>query len=128
MFLAKADPASNKIIDCPVAYFYLLDNPETEKQHAYIAVFLGNDFKNMSKTLDRAAYIEQTNLCLEYIRRECPNCELYYKPHPNETDEHSYFNLRSFKMVKKEDNDLAEIFFWKNIRRIKYVFSIASTA
>ncbi|HEY4495894.1 MAG TPA: hypothetical protein VJC04_00860 [Candidatus Paceibacterota bacterium] len=128
MFLAKADPASNKIINYPVPYFYLLNNPEAEKQHAHIAVFLGNDFKNMSKTLDQVAYVKQTNRCLDYIRRECRGCKLYYKPHPNETDEHSYFNLYSFEIVKKENNDLAEIFFWKNMREIKYVFSIASTA
>ncbi|MBI2100039.1 MAG: hypothetical protein HYT48_01720 [Candidatus Vogelbacteria bacterium] len=93
-----------------------------------MAIFLGNDFKNMSKTLDREAYIEQTNQCLDYMRRECRGCSLYYKPHPNETDEYSFFDLDGFQVIGKEDNEIAEIFFWKNLSSIKYVFSIASTA
>ena len=120
MVLEQADPKSDKLISCPIPYFYLLDR-SGDGAEANWAVFLGNDFKNMSQTLNRPAYIKQTNLCLDYIRRECRGCKLFYKPHPNETDEYSHFNLDGFDVIDEAHNELAEIYFWQNLNRIKYV-------
>src|SRR3989344_7536034 len=121
MRLLPDNASSAKITKCPFPYFYLLDKSLDLNQDGNWAIFLGNDFKNMSVTLDRDAYIRETNHCLDYIRKNCKGLKLYYKPHPNETDEYTHFNLDSFEVIKKADNEVAEIYFWKNHHKIKYV-------
>ncbi len=107
-------------------YYYLLEESKTHGRPS--AVFLGNDYKNMSKTLDRKAFIGLTNRCLDYMRRNCRDCALYYKPHPNETDEYTALDLEGFEVIPKEENEVAEVFFWKRLGSVRYAFSIASTA
>ena len=85
-------------------------------------IFLGEDFRNLPDTdLDRAMKI--SNQCLDYIRRECAGCELYYKPHPTETNEHTMLNLDGFIMMKRMP---VEVFYIKHADEIQHVFSTCS--
>lgn len=88
-------------------------------------IFLGADFKNMAG-VDVAKFIEKTNQCLEYIRKNCVGCQLIYRPHPEEKDEMNFLNLASFAIQK--DYQVAEDYLWANRERIKYVFSVYSTS
>jgi len=114
------------IVDIGFPYHYLLEESKATGRPS--AVFLGNDYKNMSQSLDRKTYIALTDQCLDYLRKNCKDCDLYYKPHPNETDEYTTFNLTGFKVIPKEENEVAEVFFWKRLGSVKYVFSVASTS
>ncbi len=87
-------------------------------------IFLGEDFRNLPNT-DLSRAIAISNQCLNYIRRECNGCELYYKPHPTETDEFAMLNLEGFKVMEKAPVELA---FMKHADRIQHVFSTCSTA
>ncbi len=87
-------------------------------------VFFGNNFKTFPKETDLQKYIEVANQCLDFIRRECRGLQLFYKPHPDETDEHTMLNLDLFTIIK--DRDISELYIKKNINDIKYVFSVGS--
>lgn len=128
MILEKDNPASDKIVNFPFPYFYLLSDTGESGARPDMAVFLGVDFKNLRQTLDLPAFIRESNRCLDYMRRECVGCTLYYKPHPGETDEYTHLDLRSFEIIPKEENEVAEVFFWKRLDRVKYVFSTVSTS
>ncbi|MBI4160776.1 MAG: hypothetical protein HY506_02605 [Candidatus Yanofskybacteria bacterium] len=97
------------------------NNAEHERR---IVIFLGEDFRNLPGTdLGRAMRI--SNQCLNYIRRECKGCELYYKPHPTETDEHTMLNLEDFIVMKRMP---VEVFYMKHADEIRHVFSTCSLA
>src|SRR3989344_4385310 len=99
----------------------LKGRPESEK----LIVFFGADFRNIPE-VNSELFIEKTNRCLDYIRRNYADCQLIYRPHPDETDESHLFNLTSFSVQK--DDQIAETFLWKNRERIKYIFSVCSTS
>src|SRR3989344_4269606 len=87
-------------------------------------IFWGADFRHFPESTDREEFVKRTNLCLDYVRRVCADCRLFYKPHPAETDEFEFLNLESFEMTK--DTDIGEVFLLKNIEKIKYNFSVCS--
>ena len=89
------------------------------------AVFFGADLRDISE-VNRKFFIEKTNQCLEYIRKNCAGYRLIYRPHPDETSESQLLDLTSF-FVQKNDQ-IAEIFLWENKEKIKYVFSVCSTS
>lgn len=103
-------------------YYLLYESRGEDKGDAVI--FWGADFRNFPESTDRKEFVKRTNLCLDYVRRVCAGCHLYYKPHPAETDEFKFLNLESFEMVN--DSSIGEVFLWKNIKKIKYNFSVCS--
>ncbi|MDP3954709.1 MAG: hypothetical protein Q8Q06_04865 [bacterium] len=97
-------------------------NPDTSGRESKMVIFLGSDFKNIPG-VNVKEFAKIQNLCLDYVRRECRGYDLRYKPHPAETDEASLMDLSGFKI---ESKILAEIFYFKNARKIKYVFAAFS--
>jgi hypothetical protein len=111
----------NNIRTASIPYGALADVSESERQ---IVVFLGDNFKDLPGTnLNEANRI--SNLCLDYVRKNCSGYQLYYKPHPKlkEEDESRFLNLTGFEIV---GNTVAELYFLKNIKKIKYVFAVSS--
>lgn len=99
--------------------------PQSTQKEKRKVIFFGNDYRNLPfANLDE--YTRLTNLCLEYVRIHCAGLELYYKPHPAETDEFKLIDLRGFTLIQERNN--AEIFLYKNRDDIKYVFSASSWA
>lgn len=117
------DKDIKNVFEVDIPYSYLKNNTATPKKKQVI--FFGFDFKNIVY-LDRSKFIKRMNLCLDYIRKQCSGQKLYYKPHPNETDEFKSYNLKSFKILDRKES--AEIYFLKNLNRIEYVFAVASVA
>lgn len=106
--------------------YSLISNSNPNQLNKRKVIFFGSSFLKLSDQLRVEDYVKMTNACLDYIRRECVNYELYYKPHPAEKEELKLLNLTSFKIL--EDSTIAEIFIWKNLSNIAYSFSINSTA
>ncbi len=123
--LKKADEKAENIFRISTPY-YLLPRIHSEDNAKKKVIFWGTCFERFSNDVDFDGYIKKTNECLDYIRRECKNYELFYKPHPAEKDEPGLLNLTSFKIV--EDSTVAEIFLWKNLDQIAYSFSASSNA
>ncbi len=125
MKIAKTAKKSVKNLDHTIWPFYWLD----ERQESTIApesvVFFGGDFYNISG-IDRDEFIKKNNQCLDYIRKNFPGHQLYYKPHPAETTEKQHLNLERFNLV--EENILSDLFVWKNRKNIKCTFSIFSSS
>lgn len=86
-----------------------------------MVIFMGHDFHNLSPDLNKNDFIDIENKCLDYVRKECAGYDLYYKPHPAETNEADYLNLASFKFI--EDTSISEFFLMKNMDKIQYIFS-----
>ncbi len=89
------------------------------------AVFLGTDFHTMTE-VDTELFIKKTNQCLDYVRKNCPDCRLIYRIHPDEKKETKLLDLRLF--IVEKDGQMAEDFLWANRERVKYVFSVCSSA
>lgn len=118
--MIKAAP--NKIYKVSWPYFWLGD--KKNQPNADWVVFFGADFNNM--LVNRAFFVEKTNACLDYIRKNCSGCTFIYRPHPDEKDESSLLNLDGFSVQK--DGQIAETFLLANRNKIKYVFSACSTS
>ena len=97
--LGQVDENAKNIFRVIPPYYYLLNkdskNNESEKKKV---IFFGCCFKNLPRDVNFHEYVKITNQCLDFVRRECVECELYYKPHPAETDESKLLNLNSFKI------------------------------
>ncbi len=123
--LRKSNPKAKNVFNFFAPYYYLnkqnIGQPLKGK-----AVFWGTCFKLLSGDLNIDEYVKKTNECLDYVRRECSDCELYYKPHPSEKEELKLLDLRSFNIVS--DSATAEIYLWKNLGQVVYSFSILSNA
>jgi len=123
--LGRVDENAKNIFRAVPPYYYLSNknskNNESEKKKV---IFFGCCFKNLPRDVNFHEYVKITNQCLDFVRRECAECELYYKPHPAETDESKLLNLNSFKIER--DKTIGEMFLCKNLNRIKYVFSAHS--
>ena len=88
-------------------------------------VFFGTPFL-LVHNLAPDVYRERLNDCLQAIRRwHGAECELVYRPHPAETTERAQLDLSGF--VVAEDRQVAELFFLRNFRRLRAVFSVSST-
>lgn len=109
--------------------YYLLAQKEDQFSHddkPWI-VFWGVPFKNLPMVYaDEAGFIEQSNVCLDYLRREYADCRLLYKPHPNETGEQAQLELAGFEILSQKE--VSEFFVLKNFHKIKTVFSTYSSA
>lgn len=118
--LKKINTAKNNIavFETPYSVFHDSDSGRGSKK---MVIFMGLDFHNLPSGLYKNNFIEIENKCLDYVRKECAGCDLYYKPHPAEKDERDYLNLSSFKFI--EDSSISEFFLMKNIDKIQYVFS-----
>lgn len=120
----RVNDAKNNIKHVQFPFHLLSGNQDNSEGKRPMVIFLGEDFRNLPNTdLDRAMHI--SNQCLDYIRRECGGCELYYKPHPTETDEHTMLDLKGFTMMERVPVELA---FMKYAGCIRHVFSTCSTA
>ena len=104
----------------------LAESKGKENNERRMVVFLGENFKQLPGT-DLEESWRLINLCLNYVRRECTGYDLYYKPHPKivEENEAEFLDLSGFKIV---GNTVAELFYLKNIKKIKYVFASCSMA
>ncbi|MCC6934831.1 MAG: hypothetical protein IT406_04055 [Candidatus Yanofskybacteria bacterium] len=88
-----------------------------------MAIFFGTGFRNVPD-LDWNGYIGRVNECLQYMRERCGDCDLYYKPHPAETDETSLLNLEGFQIIREKN--IADTYLQDHHDHIKYVFSVHS--
>jgi hypothetical protein len=89
-------------------------------------VFLGEDFLS-ANNIDHKIHAALVNKCLDFLRENYgKECELIYKPHPRWNKELEVLDLTAFKIYK--DHDPAELYFIKNSKNIKAVFSVISTA
>lgn len=87
------------------------------------AIFFGTGFRNIPGIAwDR--YIELVNQCLGYMRRNCGDVELCYKPHPAETDEYSFLDLDGFQII--HEKSIADTYLEVHRPEIEYVFSVYS--
>jgi hypothetical protein len=69
--------------------------------------------------------VEHLNQCLDYLRRNYPDADLIYRPHPIETKEASRLNLQGFRI--EEDREAAELYFMRHFLSIDAVYSVSST-
>ncbi|TSC74943.1 MAG: hypothetical protein G01um101444_120 [Parcubacteria group bacterium Gr01-1014_44] len=107
--------------------FYLL-NELAQKSSANgekWVVFWGTQFDNLPQ-INEKEFCKQTNLCLDYIRRNFSDYRLVYKPHPAEPVIYPLLNLTGFDVLN--ERTAAEFFVFKNMAKIKYVFSACSMA
>ncbi|OGN02465.1 MAG: hypothetical protein A2655_01945 [Candidatus Yanofskybacteria bacterium RIFCSPHIGHO2_01_FULL_43_42] len=99
---------------------------ENNSSRANRVIFWGADFKFLPPGIPEDKFIELSNACIDYVRKNCKGCALIYKLHPAETDEYTKLNLDGFKIVGTDD--IGEFFLLKNINNIKYTFSAISGA
>src|SRR3989344_4494705 len=104
--------------------FHLLGDNTSENKNTII--FWGADFKFLPPGIPEDKFIELSNACLDYVRKNCSGHELIYKLHPAETDEYTKLNLDGFSVVGTDN--IGEFYLLKNINRIKYTFSAISGA
>lgn len=91
-----------------------------------VVIFWGADFKFLPPGIPEDKFIELSNSCLDYVRKNCQGCELIYKLHPAETDEYTKLKLDGFTVVGTDN--IGEFYLLKNINKIKYTFSAMSGA
>jgi hypothetical protein len=122
--LARNNPNVDNIRYVKAPYYWAMKDKEVGSGNMVIVA--GTDFNNFPSRLDSRRFIDIQNQMLNYIRKECPNYKLYYRPHPSETDESSRLNLDGFEVM--DNKDIIEVFLWKNAHKIKYFFSPCSFA
>ena len=116
--------AKNILITSPPYYLFGRSGADITRN---IVLVLGDNFKKFPFPDDEQECIDVFNKCLDFVRRECVDCKLYYKPHPTSLDNDAgIYDLRSFEILK--DRTAAEIFFYENFNQIKHVFSPCSLA
>ncbi len=114
----------SKISDTIWPYYWLeSDSPLVSEKN--LAIFFGADFYNMPD-INVEEFVKKTNQCLYYVRKNCHDCKLIYRPHPDEDKETNLLNLELFEIQR--DGQISEIFLWENRNKIKYVFSVCSTS
>ncbi|HXK37069.1 MAG TPA: hypothetical protein VJ553_05815 [Candidatus Paceibacterota bacterium] len=91
-----------------------------------MVIFFGNALKAFPKGTDIVGYIELTNRCLDYIRKNYPECSLWYKPHPADTSEIEKLNLGGFHIVK--ESTTSEVYLDEHYNDIRCVFAVNSTS
>jgi hypothetical protein len=104
--------------------YYLSANVKSDSGQK-VVIFCGADYRHLPAEMNREEFVRLSNLCLDFIRKECADCKLLYKPHPAEIkDEYNRLNLDLFEMV--EDTTIGEVYLMQHIQSIKYVFSVCS--
>lgn len=122
IFKRLVNDAKDNIQHVNIPLNVLSEDMEEGEDRRRMVVFLGANFRGLPGA-DFKEIMRISNLCLDYIRRECSGYDLYYKPHPSETDEANFLDLSGFTV---ESKIVAELFYLKNAKRIKYVFSTCS--
>src|SRR5438309_4594169 len=87
-------------------------------------LFFGTPFL-LVRNLAPEIYVQHTNQCLDYLRRNYPGRDLIYRPHPFETKEADQLNLNGFHV--ESDGEAAELYFMNRFAEIEAVFSVSST-
>ena len=100
--------------------YYMLDSDGALEAGKKKAIFFGTAFKGVA-SFSAEEFAKRSNACLDYIRRECGECDLYYRPHPAESNETDLLNLKGFTIVKNPD--IGERYLWEDRKNIKYAFS-----
>ena len=121
--------AKSNIFSVNLPYYLLSQGAgrSLAKENKPWIVFWGVPFKNLPMVYaDVAGFVSQTNLCLDYLRREYSGYELLYKPHPNETGEQTMLDLTGFTILSQKE--VSEFFILKNFDKIQQVFSTYSSA
>ena len=122
--LEVVDENAKNILKTSPPYYLFKDNRADSEKNKVI--FFGSNFKVRPFPKDEQGAIEAYNKCLDFVRRECSDCKLYYKPHPTSPgNDERIFDLRFFEIIK--ERTIAEILFYEKFNQIKYVFSADST-
>jgi len=90
-----------------------------------IVVFLGGAFLTWD-FIDRNTFVGRLRELLNLIRSRHKGCLFVYIPHPKETEEVEYLDIKDFILLRNILS--AEMFFMLFKKRIKMVYSIKSTA
>ncbi len=107
----------------PPYYLFSKENADSTRNKV---IFFGSNFKVRPFPKDEQGTVETYNKCLDFVRRECADCKLYYKPHPTSSgNDEQIYDLHDFEIIK--ERTIAEILFYENFNQIKYVFSADST-
>ncbi len=98
---------------------------DTPRDTRAAIVFFGTPFL-LVRNLPPKVYRERLNACLAALRRWYgADCTFIYRPHPAETKEREHLDLSGFEI--EQDHQVAELYFLRNFRRIRAVFSVSST-
>ena len=76
--LQRADEKAENVFRISTPYG-LISRLDPNQQNKRKVIFWGASFMKLSRELNVQDYIRKTNECLDYIRRECANYELYYE-------------------------------------------------
>ena len=87
-------------------------------------IFFGTPFL-LVQNLAPELYIEHLNRCLDYIRRNYPERDLIYRPHPFEKGEAARLNVEGFRI--EDDREVADLYFLRHFVEIEAVYSVSST-
>lgn len=122
------NPDKQNLYEVKIPYHILKNNRASEeKGQENVVIFWGVPVWNFKSVYaDEKAFIDKANLCLDYVRRNCGDCELIYKLHPSETTEPSSLDLKGYNVLSEKT--VAEFYILKNYDRIKYVFSTYSSS
>src|SRR3989344_3756740 len=107
------NPNKNNIFPVNLPYYLLTHSAHLadDKEQKWV-VFWGVPFRQLPTIYaDEKEFIRQANLCLDYVRRGCVGCKLFYKTHPNETDEQTSLDLTGFQILSQKE--VAEFFIDK---------------
>lgn len=121
----------NNVSTISLPYLWSLNKKGTDSESALgkeMVIFFGSDMKGLLNlgAINKNLYVAKCNECLDYVRRNFSECNLYYKPHPADGKEQLFLNLENFNLVR--DKTTAELFLWKNLPKVKYVFAVNSWA
>ena len=99
----------------------MLDRAQTRKRRV---IFFGTPFL-LVRNLQPEVYIEHLNRCLDYIRRNYPERDLIYRPHPFEKGEAARLEFEDFRI--EDDREVADLYFLRHFAEIEAVYSVSST-
>jgi|SRR3989338_2239496 len=121
--LQPADENAKNVFSVVPPYYSFGQNDSGAARNKVVVI--GTNYRKFPPGVNRDEFVKIYNRCLDFIRRECAGCQLYFKPHPTSTDDIKSYGLDSFEIIK--DGGTAEIFLYKNLNQLKYVFSLGST-
>jgi len=98
-----------------------LDNAQYRQRRV---IFFGTPFL-LVRNLPPEVYIEHLNRCLDYIRRNYPERDLIYRPHPFEKGEAARLKFEGFRI--EDDREVADLYFLRHFAEIEAVYSVSST-
>lgn len=127
--LAGINTKIDNVFRVSLPYLWSLNKKETDSKSGFsrrMVIFFGGDMKGILDPdfADKDLYVTKCNECLDYIRRNFSEDDLYYKSHPADEKEQLFLNLVGFNLI--QDKITAELFLWKNLPKIKYVFAVNS--